>query len=1115
MTQPRDAATEAQVRAARPDATTWVAANAGSGKTRVLTDRVARLLLRGTDPQRILCLTFTKAAAGEMQNRLFRRLGEWAMLEDGALRTELGKLDEGAQAISAAHLARARTLFARALETPGGLKIQTIHSFCEALLRRFPLEAGVSPQFEVLEERQGAQLRAGILERLADDPASGFADLAPHVLAADVEPDGLLTDILSLRDRFGLDPDGAELGRVFGLDRPAPDPLAVLDAATLATLISVLDEKGGKVEKTCCLALIAQRDGLPGAIEQMQAAFLTATGAPRKLKATKAVEAALPQTGDLLAALAEGLLAHLDHGKAVAAHAKARALIRFGRVFLDAYEAAKLELGVLEFDDLIRGADALLSRAEAAEWVKYKLDGGIDHVLVDEAQDTSPEQWRVIDALVAEFFAGLSARNEARTLFVVGDEKQSIYSFQGADPRAFGAQATRYRGQLADVAQALEECDLLHSFRSAPPVLALVDKVFESRSQAEGGGGTRHIPFHGDMPGRVELWPFVTRDDAPDDAEWWQPIDRPLPSDPPQVLAARIAARLRDMLDRGAMLPLKGGAARPVSAGDVLILVRSRGTLFHAILKALKDARIPVAGADRLKVMAHLAVRDLLSLLKAVATEGDDLSLAEALRSPLMGVSEAGLYRLAKDRRGTLAEALEQAGEDHPLAVAVWRDLRRQADFLRPYEMLERVLIRHGAAARIRARMGAEGEEAVAAFLQLALDYERVEPPSLTGFIDWLSSADPEIKRQLDPASGEVRVMTIHGAKGLEAPIVILPDTAPPRGNRGRSMLRPLGARAVALAGTAADRPRALAQVEEQAAALAQEERWRLLYVALTRAESWLIVAGAGDKEGDPETSWYAAIRDAMAALGPVEAADGVQVLSSDWPELPAQRPRDAAPAARQPLPDWVLERPEAPPAPELALAPSREGAAAKDAAVRAASEATQEAAMLRGTRLHLLLEHLPGRDPATRDALARRLLCEGDEPATPEEAAALLAEAAALVDDPALAWIFADHGLGEVALAGRVDALGGRIVRGQIDRLLPGAEEVWAIDFKSDAFVPTTADEIPEAYAVQMALYRAALGQIYPGRPVRIALLWTRARRLIEVPLARMDAALATLGGH
>ncbi|MEM8787148.1 MAG: double-strand break repair helicase AddA [Pseudomonadota bacterium] len=1095
-------ASAAQNRAARPDRSSWVAANAGSGKTRVLTDRVARLLLHGADPSRVLCLTYTKAAAGEMQTRLFQRLGAWSMAEDAALADALAELGEATP--TAERMARARTLFARALETPGGLKIQTIHAFGEALLRRFPIEAGVSPRFEVLEDRQAARLRAQVLDHLAQAPETGFAALAPHLQADAGGVDALMLAILANRDRFRADPEDPALPHGLGLrDTTPPAVAAALAPDELDELIAALVGSDGADAAVAAVALERER-AAPGAdLDGLAKALLTKDGTPRARVLNKAVRTAAPDCETWLNTLVDGTCAHLHHRAAAAAVAKTQALYRFARAFLAAYDAAKAAQAVLDFDDLVRLPGALLTQAEAAEWVRYKLDGGITHVLVDEAQDTSPAQWRVIDALVDEFFS--DAAQAGRTLFVVGDPKQSIFSFQGAEPATFAAQQGRYATQLEALGPGLQRCELLYSFRSAAPILRLVDQVQRDGAQP------RHLPFHDRMPGRVDLWPVVELPETPAEKPWHAPVDAPDPDDTRRILARRIADHLADLLHAGTVLP---GMDGPLSAGDVLILVRSRGILFRALLTALTEAGVPVAGADRLRVNEQLAVRDILALLSSIATPADDLSLAAALRSPLFGLTEAELYRLAQPRGGTLAAALTGSGA-HAHAAGIYADLRGQADFLRPHDLIQRLLIRHGAGTRIVARLGAEAGDAVAALLDLAIDYERVEPPTLTGFLDWMQAGDPELKRQLDAEAGDVRVMTIHGAKGLEAPLVILPDTIRGGNPAPPAPLVRVGADIAALRDRKETRAPAVAAAVDAAAAREAEEDRRLLYVAMTRAERWLIVAGAALKRpaADP---WYDRIEAAMADLGAAETATGLS-LHHRWDAVaaaPAPQPGDGpTPPA---LPVWLSTPPPPAPEPPTILSPSRDGGGYADPTPAAAQEPAPAPAgdpILRGHLLHRLLEDLPGLPRAAWPAFADALISHIG-PGAPA-AAELLAEATALVDDPTLSWIFAPGGLAEAGLAGISAGLGGRTLSGRIDRLVAHDGAIWAIDYKSDAAPPDPGQPLAAEYAGQLALYVLALEDILKGQPIRAAILWTRRRTLSQLPHEAVSTARRRLQPH
>ncbi|THD85671.1 double-strand break repair helicase AddA [Aliigemmobacter aestuarii] len=1098
MTRPRpNDATERQIRAADPAQSTWLSANAGSGKTRVLTDRVARLLLDGTDPARILCLTYTKAAATEMQNRLFRTLGEWAMLPDAALSDRLAEL--GVEiAPRPALLADARRLFARAIETPGGLRIQTIHSFCASLLRRFPLEARISPQFTEMDERAASlmmqeivtEMAASIAPDLVEDLAAvysgeDFSEVAQSIVA-DRAGFTAPADLDHWRARMGL-PSGftAEtlLAEVF-----LGDEASLIAAMRPILLASAKITDARTAENLAALRLDAPTTRTLADLERI---VLTGETAQSPYSA-KVGSVPTKDTRNRLGALAdrfEQLMRRVEAARprriALEAAEKSLALHRFAHVFLQEYDRRKANRAALDFDDLIAKAVALLTDPAVAQWVLFRLDGGIDHILVDEAQDTSPQQWRVIELLAREFTAGQGARDIARTVFVVGDKKQSIYSFQGADLQAFDRMQGHFRQRFSEIGQPIQSLDLEYSFRSSPAILDLVDAVFARHSGRGLGGQCHHLAFNSGMPGRVELWPPIPPSGKAEKEEWWDPVDIIGEEHHIARLAREIAEEIGALLAAGVQVPVKGGF-RPAHAGDFLILVRRRSPLFSEIIRACKKAGLPIAGADRLKLGGELAVKDLAAVLSVLATPEDDLSLAAALRSPLFGWTEDDLFRLAQGREGYLWQALREKADDHGETMAILTDLRDQADFLRPYDLIERILTRHDGRRKLLARLGAEAEDGMDELLSQALAYERNDVPSLTGFLTWLHTDDVTVKRQMDSVGQQIRVMTVHGAKGLEAPFVILPDTAD-RTRQERGV-------AIRLAdGTIAWRmPKKASPPEiETARALREdreaEEQLRLLYVALTRAQCRLIVAATG-KLSD-EMAWYNLVREGMETLGARTAADGRLVHETGaWPTGTPAAVADARPEA--PLPEWARRKSPDSPRPPRPLSPSDLGGAK---VMPGETDGSSEESMKRGTRLHLLLEHLPDADPAEWPALARRLL--EDAPDSDD----LLAEARPVLMAPHLAPLFKPGTLAEVAVTAEFE---GQRLSGTIDRLVVEPERVLAVDFKSNRIVPDKAQEVPDGIRRQLAAYAAALAQIYPDRRIEVAVLWTRTATLMPVPV-------------
>ena len=1100
----------AQRAAAQPDLSTWLSANAGSGKTRVLTDRVARLLLNKVEPQHILCLTYTKAAATEMQNRLFRRLGEWAMKPDAALRADLAELGEG-MVMDAERLALARQLFARAIETPGGLRIQTIHSFCATLLRRYPLEAGVTPGFKEMDDRTARTLREDIVQAMADRLAPEVVtDLARHYTGEDFA--GLMAEICSRADDFShpltLGQALARFGQPETLTKERLlDAVFLGDEADLLTELTARLAGSGANDQKAGNRLAALDPFTPNlhSLQVLESVFLFASGArAHQAKVndfpTKDLRNALGPLGDRLQKLMGRVEAARGARVALDAAEKTVALHRFAQVFLRHYTARKAERGFLDFDDLIRKARQLLNDPGLAAWVLFRLDGGIDHILVDEAQDTSPAQWAVIEKLTAEFTAGQGASDKTRTLFVVGDKKQSIYSFQGADLSAFDTKRLEFGARFSAVGQPMQDRTLDYSFRSSPAVLDVVDATFGSAFPAALGDPPRHLAFFDRLPGRVDLWPLIEKADVTSDEDGWNPVDLISDSHHTVELARKIASEIKDMIESGVHIPTAPGQSRAVQAGDVLILVQTRGTLFSQIIRACKQAGLPIAGADRLKLGEELAVKDLIALLSFLATPEDSLSLAAALRSPLFGWSEDQLFRLAHGRSERhLWAALRNA--DAPETLAVLTDLRNQADFLRPYEMLERILTRHKGRQRLLTRLGPEAEDGIDELLNQALAYENSDVPSLTGFLIWLESDVVEVKRQLDSEGANIRVMTVHGSKGLEAPVVILPDTAD-RNPRDHGEVIKLADGLPVWKTSEKESPADVAAALGLRKAKMAEENLRLLYVALTRARSWLIVAGAGEakvtsgKETKPREkwAWYRQVEAGLQALGARADAQGrLRHASGQWP---ANGPAVVAPRLQTLHPDWLSR-----PAPEVArnllpLSPSDLGG---PKALPGEGDAP-EVAKARGTLLHRLLELLPGTAPEHWSEIARALCVDGFDPDQ------LLAEASAVLGRPDLSVLFAPDTLAEVALTATLD---GRQIEGVIDRLVLSPGQVLAVDFKSNRVVPATPAAVPDGILRQMGAYAHALGQIYPDRLIKTAILWTAGPSLMPLDAAMVSAAL------
>jgi ATP-dependent helicase/nuclease subunit A len=801
----------------------------------------------------------------------------------------------------------------------------------------------------------------------------------------------------------------------------------------------------------------------------------------------------------------------LERRKAVLVAEASAALVRFGAALIDAYAAHKRAHAVLDYEDLVLAARELLERSGGAAWVLYKLDGGIDHVLIDEAQDTSPDQWAVVEALAAEFYAGAGAHTGARTVFAVGDAKQSIFSFQGADPDSFERMRAHFRSSARDAAQRWEEVELDVSFRSADAVLLAVDAVFAQDAAKDGvvapGQALRHRAAREGQAGQVELWPPVVPDERDEDAPWAPPLEYRHEKTPEVRLARAIARRIKGWIAAGEILASKN---RPIRAGDVMVLVSRRTAFVDALVRSLKALSVPVAGVDRMVLSAQAAIEDLAALGRFLLLPEDDLTLAAVLKGPLYGFDDDVLFALAHGRTGTLwAELRRRAGErpEFVRAHAELAALLARADYVAPYELYAELLGARGGRSRILARLGRDARDPIDEFLALALAFESAHPPSLQGFLQWLETGAVEVKRDLEHGlRDEVRILTVHGAKGLQAPIVFLPDTF--HTPRATDPVLWLGGKALLWPPRRGAEDAVSRAAREAASAARDRERRRLLYVAMTRAEDRLYVCGWQTRNKPDSDCWYNLIAAAMPGLGAPCDFDFTKDIGEDgwagsgWrletgqraPPETAEDDRTSLPEPERDLPDWAHRAPPAEPPPRP-LQPSRPDE--DEPAVRAPA-GDGAAAFRRGILVHRLLQLLPEIDPARRRDAALRYLALPSHRLDPAAREAIVAEVLRVLADPRFAAVFRPGARAEVALAGEV---AGRIVSGQVDRLHVGADAVLVVDYKSNRAPPEAVEHTPRLYLRQLAAYRSVLERIYPGKSIYCALLWTAVPRLVAIP--------------
>lgn len=1155
---PLEQTTHNQRLAADPVRSAFVMANAGAGKTRVLTNRVARLLLQNIPPEKILCITFTKAAAAEMAERLFKELGAWALMDDDALAAALAEVEgAGGPKRDKDALANARRLFARALETPGGLKIQTIHSFCESVLRRFPLEAAAPPGFSILEDSEARKLLEQavdvVAKRTAGDTqlAAAFDCLAtlrnepqlralliknvgPAFESAFIRNDGVEGMIASLAQELGVNPDQE-------IDAASTGFIQPIDTTKFDEARQALNASGANAKKYCA-APMKRFLGAATPEDQWQALsklFLKTDGNPRAKYGDKQTEKIAPWVNDYLIDLEQNFVAANDARKAAVLFEDTAALYRLYAEIRDVYRRSKSVRAALDFDDLIERTRALFSRA-ASLWIMYKLDKGIDHILVDEAQDTSPAQWSVIEALLEDHLSGAGAREEPRSFFAVGDMKQSIYSFQGADVQLFEEKEADLGKRLAAIGD-YKNVDLQLSFRTTQPVLDFVDALFVEPEAAE-GLGHRGVPAHiarrAEDAGRVEIWPLTPRPEKTETNPWDAPVDAPEADHPVNLLSERVARQIKDWIADNTILESQN---RPIGPGDIMILVQSRGRLFDEVIRRLAQHNVPVAGADRLKLMEDPAVEDLLSYAKFALLTRDDLSLAETLKSPLFNFDDdADLFPLAHER--SKGQSLWASLNARASEQSHWQNAANELSAARilglrqgPFAFLTHVLETGDASGRKRfyERLSPSSRDAVDEMLRQALDFENANPRSLRAFVNWFEENAGEIKREMERADDAVRVMTVHGAKGLEANIVFLLDAhrGPNLGNDDPllNISSPSNDAPFILAG-GSDRDIPLtATAREEKKKKAYEEYRRLLYVAATRARDHLYICGhelGNDRNprGKPTDvkTWHSLAQDAFDRLQDrVETAAQPFWANSEEParsisqeqRAAAQEPEETLQPAPVETPDWLF-KPATAEKPPLRLAPSRladEEEAASEPAESPAMSPSEQGRYFRGRTLHRLLELLPEIPDSKRHNAADRLLVRLAPQIDQEERERWRDEVITVLTDAQFSHVFGPDSRAEVAIAGTPKgARDDIIINGQIDRLVISDKEILAVDYKTNRPPPARVEDASPAYVAQMAAYRALLQEIYPDHHIKTALLWTFDARLMPLPDSLLDHAFA-----
>lgn len=1108
-------ATLQQREAANPLRSVWVEASAGTGKTKVLSDRVLRLLLSGVQPAKILCLTYTKAAAVEMSSRIAGRLSRWAVASDDDLHKELlkllGSLPENHKDYAKLE-AQARKLFAVLLDTPGGMKIQTIHSFCQEVLKRFPLEAKVSPYFEVMDDRTAAEaledIKQALLQKIELEPESragkALAFLTKNV--SEFQFPKIMNAIAEARNKiirlFAAYGDAeavlAELSRRLGVaeedtfESLVAEFMAQADRAEVRRWAEAWQHGGTKDSAKAEKIFAVLESGFDSQnYELYKSVFLTQKGELYAKYGDKESLKYYAELSEKAVLEAERILALENKLTAVRVLASTRAVLFLAEDLISGYNHFKKIQSKMDYEDLIVLTRRLLENPAVADWVLFKLDGGIEHVLIDEAQDTSPDQWAIVKALTADFFAGEGAGDALRTVFAVGDRKQSIYSFQGADPRGFDEMRQYFAKQDKD----FNQVNLAVSFRSTSAVLDVVNEVFRDEKASQGvvkeGEDITHIPFRSGDGGRVELWPLVEPEEDDKNDVWLPPVERSRGESTSARLAQKIASRIKKMVESREILVSQN---RPVRYKDFMILVQRRNAFVEEMVRACKNANVNVAGVDKIRLLEQIAIQDLVALGEFLLLPTDDLTLATILKSPLFGLDDDDLFRLCYERGQTTLWTRLGQDDKYAEVYKTLQDLLDKADFVRPFELYAYVLNKLNGRKKFVERMGYEVEDGLDEFVNLTLAYEQEHIPTLQGFVSRIKQDEIEIKRELEQSEADaVRIMTVHGSKGLQAPIVILPDTVRVVATKKEAGLLwddvfyyPLSAK---------DYEANCEKVKAKESELALNEYRRLLYVALTRAEDRLCVCGYRKKTKESEDSWYLLVKKTFASLAE-EKDDGTLVYDVVQKLSVKEEEEAKTKSFTRPPFDWLYQNPPEEGALAKPYTPSKPEEAEEQAMSSPIGEGGQSR-YRRGRLIHKLLQFLPDVAAKDKSKIIKEFLTKEAYGLDEAEVERICSEVLSLLENPKFAEMFGANSKAEVPIMGVVD---GRIVSAQVDRLAVFDDKVVVVDFKTNRPAAETLADVPSIYVRQLGAYRKLLEAVYPTKRVETYILWTDTAHLMEI---------------
>ena len=1109
--------------ASNPKNSAWVFASAGSGKTKILTDRVLRLLLDNVSPSKILCLTFTKVAAAEMQSRINSELAKWILCDNVELRKKLTALSGDFPTEN--ELKRARILFVKILDEESKIKVQTIHSFCQTLIKIFPFEAKVKPNFEVLESNQEKLLlktaqkevlkKALVNEKLKKLVQETNAKLHEESFS------GLVANLLNKKEQlnslkekfFGIENIIAEIFKNFGVgNEDGNAKKQILKQVQDDDARNALDDDAGNVlgqtqrfrhpelvsgsihifqkfaaqinhKSHLKLAFELENSGLISNIKlatairnflknitlenfsDYKSAFFTQEGNPRKL--TKNIAANLELTS-IFSDCCQLINDFSDQINSLKIANDSALLLRFVDHILENYSQLKKQNSVLDYNDLIVETNRLLANPDFSNWVKLKMDSSFDHILIDESQDTNHQQWNIIKALSEDFFTGLSSSNKSRSIFIVGDEKQSIYSFQGAEPNISAEIFAHFAEKLGNN---LKKIELNNSFRSQAKILQAVDDVFSKEERKKAISKVSEFQAHKPIReglGKVEIWPQIQKEKTEKKEisfEWKIDFSKDETQEEEEILAEIIARKIHLKVD-----------SKSANYGDFMILLRNRTNGFDkALAKFFHQYQIPFTSVSKIKFSENILIQDLLSAAKFVLLPRDDLNLACLLKSPIFAISEEELFEICQfknERETTIFNILGQLEKFREIKNNL-DELITKSQQLNCFEFFYFLLHQKNHQQNFLATFGHENLEILDKLLLSVFDFCQNFSPNLQKYLEFIEKLDFEISLSSDE-NDRVKITTIHSAKGLQAPIVMLPDCS-------YNFNQLLSAKEeISWIEFGEDKIPVWCRKKEDENLLlkkhragklreAKEEYLRLLYVAMTRAENELYVGSFG-KAKDPEC-WYEIVKNSVTGVEVLELEEFLkmaEIENSSVKKIPKQVQDEAAR--------------------EMSLS-VKFSHRHSELDSRSIAQNQIKPSQIKGRLVHKIFEVIgknSAEDKNWLQEIAKKII-EKEEFLSEREKNKIQQDLADFIGSQHFEKLFS----GKISC--EVDIVGQKNLK-RIDLLVEKENEVLIVDYKSDETLP---DVVPQQYLRQLNGYKKLVEGIYAGKEIKIAIFWTGFLRL------------------